>query len=60
MAKEQWIDKMHMDKGAFTAEAKKRSMTAAELQRAVLAHPDRYPRKLVKQANLRKTLVRMK
>lgn len=53
-----WIQKIHMKKGAFTAKAKRRGMTPAEYQSEVLAHPDRYDTRTVRQANLRKTLVK--
>lgn len=60
MADKNWIADATKNEGAFTAAAKKRGMTPAALQKQVLANPDEYPDKLVKQANLRKTLVRMK
>jgi len=43
--------------GAFTAKAKKRGITSAQLQENVLSNPEKYDEKTVKQANLRKTLV---
>ncbi len=43
--------------GAFTREAKQRGLTPAQLQSAVLAHPENYPANYLRQANLRKTLV---
>jgi len=46
-----------MKEGAFTAKAKKKGITTAQLQENVLANPDKYDEKTVKQANLRKTLV---
>ena len=48
---------MDMKEGAFTAKAKKRGITSAQLQENVLANPEKYDEKTVKQANLRKTLV---
>ncbi len=48
---------MDMKEGAFTAKAKKKGITTAQLQENVLANPDKYDEKTVKQANLRKTLV---
>lgn len=48
---------MEMKEGAFTAKAKKRGISSAQLQENVLSHPDKYDEKTVKQANLRKTLV---
>lgn len=52
-----WIQGMEMKEGAFTAKAKKRGITSAQLQENVLANPEKYDEKTVKQANLRKTLV---
>ena len=52
-----WIQGMDMKEGAFTAKAKKRGITSAQLQENVLANPEKYDEKTVKQANLRKTLV---
>jgi len=51
---------MDMKEGAFTAKAKKRGITTAQLQENVLANPEKYDEKTVKQANLRKTLVGLK
>jgi len=52
-----FIQNMDMKEGAFTAKAKKRGITTAQLQENVLSEPDKYDEKTVKQANLRKTLV---
>lgn len=52
-----WIQGMDMKEGAFTAKAKKRGITSAQLQENVLSNPEKYDEKTVKQANLRKTLV---
>lgn len=52
-----WIQGMEMKEGAFTAKAKRKGITTAQLQENVLANPDKYDEKTVKQANLRKTLV---
>jgi len=52
-----WIQGMEMKEGAFTAKAKKKGITTAQLQENVLANPEEYDEKTVKQANLRKTLV---
>lgn len=52
-----WIQGMDMKEGAFTAKAKRKGITSAQLQENVLANPDDYDEKTVKQANLRKTLV---
>ncbi len=48
---------MEMKEGAFTAKAKKKGITTAQLQENVLSNPEKYDEKTVKQANLRKTLV---
>ena len=55
-----WIQGMDMKEGAFTTKAKKRGITTAQLQENVLANPEKYDEKTVKQANLRKTLVGLK
>ena len=51
---------MDMKEGAFTAKAKRKGITTAQLQQNVLANPDDYDEKTVKQARLRKTLVGLK
>ena len=55
--KKEWIGDAIDRPGAFTAKAKKRGITSAQLQENVLADPDKYDERTVKQANLRKTLV---
>ena len=55
-----WIQGMDMDEGAFTAKAKKKGITSAQLQENVLSNPDKYDEKTVKQARLRQTLVGLK
>ena len=52
-----WIQGMDMKEGAFTAKAKKKGITSAQLQENVLADPEKYDDKTVKQARLRQTLV---
>ena len=52
-----WIQGMNMKEGAFTAKAKKKGITSAQLQENVLADPEKYDERTVKQARLRKTLV---
>jgi hypothetical protein len=52
-----WIQEMDMKEGAFTAKAKRKGITSAQLQENVLANPEKYDERTVKQANLRKTLV---
>ena len=54
-----FIQDMDMKEGAFTAKAKKRCITTAQLQENVLSSPDKYDEKTIKQANLRKTLVKL-
>jgi len=51
---------MEMKEGAFTAKARKRGITTAQLQENVLSNPDKYDEKTVKQARLRQTLVGLK
>jgi hypothetical protein len=51
---------MEMKEGAFTAKAKRKGITTAQLQENVLSDPDKYDEKTVKQARLRKTLVGLK
>lgn len=48
---------MDMKEGAFTAKARSRGISTAQLQQNVLSNPDKYDEKTVKQANLRRTLV---
>ena len=55
--KKDWIDKAVERPGTFTAKAKKKGITSAQLQENVLSNPDEYDDTTVKQANLRKTLV---
>jgi len=54
-----WIKDATKRKGTFTAKAKKKGITTAQLQANVEANPDKYDEKTQKQANLRKTLVRI-
>jgi len=57
--KKDWIGDAVERPGTFTAKAKKKGITSAQLQENVLANPDDYDEKTVKQANLRKTLVKV-
>jgi len=57
--KKEWIGDAVERPGTFTAKAKKKGITSAQLQENVLSNPDDYDEKTVKQANLRKTLVRV-
>lgn len=52
-----WIQGAEIKEGAFTAKAKKKGITSAQLQENVLADPEKYDERTVKQARLRKTLV---
>jgi hypothetical protein len=52
-----WIQGLDMKEGAFTAKAKRKGITSAQLQENVLSNPDEYDEKTVKQARLRQTLV---
>lgn len=55
-----WIQGMDMKEGAFTAKARRKGITSAQLQENVLSNPEDYDEKTVKQARLRKTLVGLK
>jgi hypothetical protein len=55
-----WIQGMEMKEGAFTAKARRKGITSAQLQENVLSNPEKYDEKTVKQARLRKTLVGLK
>ena len=52
-----WIQGADIKEGVFTAKAKRKGITSAQLQENVLANPEKYDERTVKQANLRKTLV---
>ena len=52
-----WIQKADIKEGVFTTKAKRKGITSAQLQENVLANPEKYDERTVKQANLRKTLV---
>ena len=54
-----WIQKATRRKGTFTAKAKKKGITTAQLQANVEKDPDKYDEKTKKQARLRETLVRI-
>jgi hypothetical protein len=55
-----WIQGADIKEGAFTAKAKRKGITSAQLQENVLSDPDKYDDKTVKQARLRQTLVGLK
>jgi tripartite-type tricarboxylate transporter receptor subunit TctC len=54
-----WIKKAVKNPGAFTAKAKRKGITTAQLQANVEKNPDKYDEKTQKQAKLRETLVRI-
>ena len=54
---DKWIQSAVGRPGAFTAKAKKKGITTAQLQENVLANPEKYDDRTVKQARLRQTLV---
>ena len=54
-----WIKKAIKNPGAFTAKAKRKGITTAQLQANVERDPDKYDEKTQKQAKLRETLVRI-
>ena len=54
-----WIDKAVKNPGSFTAKAKKRGITSAQLQANVESNPDKYDETTRKQAKLRETLVKL-
>jgi hypothetical protein len=57
---EEWIKGAIKDPGAFTAKAKRHGMSTKEFANYVLSHKDDFPSKTEKQANLAKTLGKMK
>ena len=57
--KKKFIKKAIKNPGAFTAKAKKKGITTAQLQANVEKNPDKYDEKTKKQARLRETLVRI-
>jgi len=55
----EWIQKADIKEGAFTAKAKKRGITPAQLQANVEKNPEKFDEKTRKQAQLRETLVKL-
>jgi len=55
-----WVGKMKLKKGAFTAQAKRRGMTAKQFMAKVLANPKQYSKTTVRRARLMKTFLGMK
>ena len=54
-----WIQKAVKNPGSFTAKAKKRGISSAQLQRNVEENPNKYDEKIRKQPTLREALVRL-
>ena len=54
-----WIQSAIKRPGTFTAKAKKKGITPAQLQANVEKNPDDYDEKTKKQARLRETLVKL-
>jgi hypothetical protein len=54
-----WIQKAIKKPGSFTAKAKRRGITSAQLQANVQKNPDKYDKNTQKQAQLRETLVQL-
>jgi hypothetical protein len=52
-----WIQDAVKRPGEFTRKAEKRNLSPAEFQETVLANPNKYDERTLKQARLRKTLV---
>jgi hypothetical protein len=57
---DKWIQKADIKEGSFTRKAKKKGITSAQLQANVEKNPEKYDEKTRKQAQLRKTLVKLK
>ena len=57
---EEWIKGAIKDPGAFSAKAKRHGMSTKEFANYVLSHKDDFPSKTEKQANLAKTLGKMR
>ncbi len=59
MAKKNWIQKANLKEGAFSAKAKKAGYGTQTYASRVLANPEKYDSKTVKQANLARTFKKM-
>ena len=57
---EQWIQKAIKHPGAFTKKAKAHGMTPKAFKQEVQAHPEKYPTKTERQANLMGTLGKLR
>ena len=61
MAKDKkWIQKAIEHPGAFTKKAEKRGMSTSELASKVTSNPEEYDKTTVRQANLAKTLKKLR
>jgi hypothetical protein len=61
MAEEKnWIQGAVEHPGAFTKKAKERGMSTADLASKVTANPEQYDKTTVRQANLAKTLKKLR
>lgn len=56
---EKWVQAAHIHKGSFTKKANAHNMSVQEFAREVIAHPDKYDTKTLRQANLAQTLTGM-
>ena len=58
---EKWIQgAVSKHPGAFSKKAKEAGMSTAEFAKTVTANPDKYDKRTVKQANLAKTLTKLR
>lgn len=57
--KKKWIPK-DLDEGAFTEKAKRAGMSVQQFAEKVLANPEKYDPKTVRQANLAQVFARMR
>jgi hypothetical protein len=55
-----WIQGAVKHPGAFTKKAEERGMSVSEFAAAVTANPDKYDKTTVRQANLAKTLKKLR
>ena len=57
---DKWIKDAIKRPGAFTKKAEERGMTATQFASKVTANPDKYDTRTVRQANLAKTLSKLR
>ena len=57
---DKWIKDAIKRPGAFTKKAEERGMTASQFASKVTANPDEYDTRTVRQANLAKTLSKLR